>query len=128
MTSVVTNAALVGLGGFAGALARYGLSGWVHRRLPLATFPFGTLAVNLVGCLAIGVLAGLAESRQVLGPHARLFAMIGLLGGFTTFSTLGWETVAMLRDGEIVRAVASVGAHVGGGLALVWIGYVLMAD
>ena len=128
MSSVVTNATLVGLGGFVGALARYGIGGWVHRRVPLATFPWGTLVVNLAGCLAIGVLAGLMESRQVLGPQTRLFAMIGLLGGFTTFSTFGWETVAMLRDGGILRATANVGVQVVGGLLLVWLGYSMAGD
>ncbi len=128
LSTPVTNAALIGLGWFLGALARYGMGGWVHRRLPLTTFPWGTLAVNLAGCLAIGALAGLMESRQVFGPQARLFAMIGLLGGFTTFSTFGWETLAMLHDGEILRATANVGVQVIGGLLLVWLGYALLVD
>lgn len=128
MTTPVINAGIIGLGGFLGALLRYGLGGWIHRRLPLTTFPIGTLIVNLIGCLAIGVLAGLVQSRQLLGPQARLFALIGLLGGFTTFSTFGWETVAMLRDGENLRAVVNVGGHVIAGLALVWLGYALVTD
>lgn len=128
MTSGIANAALVGLGGFAGALLRYGLGGWVHRRLPLTTFPAGTLVVNLLGCLALGLMAGLMESRQALGPQVRLFAMVGLLGGFTTFSTFGWETLAMLRDGETLRAVVNVGLQVVGGLMLAWLGYALVAD
>ena len=81
---------MVGSGGFIGALARYGLSGLVHRQVPFATFPYGTVAVNLMGCCAIGVIAGLAESRQLFGPEFRTFALIGLLGGFTTFSTFGY--------------------------------------
>ena len=119
------NAAMVGSGGFIGALARYGLSGLVHRQVPFATFPYGTMAVNLVGCCAIGVIAGLAESRQLFGPEFRTFALIGVLGGFTTFSTFGYETFAMLRDAEYLRVAANVGVHVVLGLALVWLGYAL---
>jgi CrcB protein len=119
------NSAMVGSGGFIGALARYGLSGLVHRQVPLAVFPYGTLVVNLLGCLMIGVLAGLAESRQLFGPEFRTFALIGVLGGFTTFSTFGYETVAMMRDAEFLRASTNVGVHIVLGLALVWLGYAL---
>ena len=119
------NALLVGSGGFLGALARYGLSGLVHRQVPFATFPYGTLVVNLLGCLVIGVVAGLAESRQLFGPAFRTFALIGILSGFTTFSTFGYETFSMLRDGESLRAGANVGMHVLLGVALVWLGYAL---
>jgi CrcB protein len=121
--TALINAAVVGSGGFLGALARYGLGGLVHRQIPLATFPYGTLLVNLLGCFAIGLLAGLAESRQLFGPEFRTFALIGVLGGFTTFSTFGYETIAMIRDSEHIRAAANVGVHVVAGLALVWLGY-----
>ena len=123
--ATLISAAVVGSGGFIGALARYGLSGMVHRHLPYTTFPFGTLMVNLSGCLIIGVIAGLAESRQLFGPEFRAFALIGVLGGFTTFSTFGYETFAMLRDGEYFRSVANVGMNVILGLALVGLGYAL---
>jgi CrcB protein len=125
LKATLINAAMVGSGGFIGALARYGLSGLVHRQVPFATFPYGTMAVNLLGCCAIGVIAGLAESRQLFGPEFRTFALIGVLGGFTTFSTFGYETFAMLRDAEYLRVAANVGVHVVLGLALVWLGYAL---
>jgi len=125
LKATLINAAMVGSGGFIGALARYGLSGLVHRQVPFATFPYGTMAVNLMGCCAIGVIAGLAESRQLFGPEFRTFALIGVLGGFTTFSTFGYETFAMLRDAEYVLVAANVGVHVVLGLALVWLGYAL---
>ena len=125
LKATLINAAMVGSGGFIGALARYGLSGLVHRQVPFATFPYGTMAVNLMGCCAIGVIAGLAESRQLFGPEFRTFALIGVLGGFTTFSTFGYETFAMLRDAEYLRVAANVGVHVVLGLALVWLGYAL---
>ena len=125
LKATLINAAMVGSGGFIGALARYGLSGLVHRQVPFATFPYGTMAVNLMGCCAIGVIAGLAESRQLFGPEFRTFALIGVLGGFTTFSTFGYETFAMLRDAEYLRVAANVGVHVVLGLTLVWLGYAL---
>jgi len=119
------NAAIVGSGGFIGAICRYGLSGFVQRNATLAAFPYGTLAVNLVGCLVIGVVVGLVDSRQMFGPEVRLFVLIGLLGGFTTYSTFGYETFALLRDADYLRAAGNVVIHVILGLALVWIGYVL---
>lgn len=128
MKAALINAAVVGSGGFLGALARYGLSGLVHRQAPLTTFPYGTLLVNLLGCLLIGVVAGYAESRQLFGPEVRAFILIGVLGGFTTFSTFGYETLAMIRDDELLRAAANVGAHVILGLALVWLGYAVAAS
>lgn len=128
MKAALINAAVVGSGGFLGALARYGLSGLVHRQVPLTTFPYGTLLVNLLGCLLIGVVAGYAESRQLFGPEVRAFILIGVLGGFTTFSTFSYETLAMIRDDELLRAAANVGAHVIVGLALVWLGYAVAAS
>ena len=128
MKAILVQAAVAGLGGFVGALGRYGLSGLVQRRIPLATFPYGTLAVNLSGCFAIGLLAGLAESRQLFGPYFRVFVLIGLLGGFTTFSTFGYETVALLRDAEYLRAATNVAVHIVAGLTLVWLGYAMAAS
>lgn len=121
------NAALVGSGGFLGALARYGLGGLVHRQIPLSTFPFGTLVVNLVGCFGIGMIAGLAESRQFFAPEVRTFVLIGVLGGFTTFSTFGYETFALIRDTEYLRAITNIGLQVIGGLTLVWLGFLVAA-
>ena len=118
---------LVGAGGFLGSVLRYGLSGLVYR-LPFAAFPFGTLAVSLLGCLAIGLLAGLAESRQLIGPDMRLFLFVGLLGGFTTFSTFGYETFALLRDGEHLRVAASVLVHLLVGVGAVWFGFALASQ
>ncbi len=99
----------VGIGGFIGSLFRFGVSGFVHRLLPFATFPYGTLAVNVSGCLVIGILGGLAESRQVISPELRLFLFLGVLGGFTTFSTFGYETIELLRDAEHFRAAPKSG-------------------
>lgn len=114
----------VGAGGFIGSSLRFLVSGWVYRALPAAAFPWGTLAVNVLGCFLIGLANGLAESRGLLGPGVRLFLMIGLLGGFTTFSTFAFETVALGRDAETGRALANIGLQVGLGLIGVWAGSV----
>lgn len=93
--------------------------------MPLSEFPLGTLAVNVVGCLLIGVLHGLAETRQIISPELRLLLMIGMIGGFTTFSTFGYETLALLRDAEVFRAMANVTVQVLFGLIAVWLGDML---
>jgi CrcB protein len=123
MRSALLSALLVGSGGFVGAVFRYALGGVVHRQLPAAIFPYGTLCVNLLGCFLIGALAGLSDSRQFFTPELRAFVFIGLLGGFTTFSTFGFETVSLARDGDTLRAGANVAVQVLLGLMLVWLGY-----
>ena len=125
MRSLAIQALLVGAGGFLGSILRFAVTGWAHRVVPFAGFPWGTLAVNVIGCLAIGFLAGLGETRQLFSPEARLFLFLGLLGGFTTFSTFGYETLALLRDGEPLRAAANVTAQVLAGLAAAWLGLAL---
>jgi len=87
------NPLLVGLGGALGSIARYLASGWAQAAAKNGLFPYGTLAVNLLGCLVIGFLAQLSESRGVFIPEARALVFVGILGGFTTFSTFGNETL-----------------------------------
>ena len=111
----------VGIGGFVGAIARYGLSGLVHRYHE-GGFPYGTLVVNVLGCLSIGVLMSLVEDRQLFRPEMRSFLMIGLLGSFTTFSTLGYETFELLRDSEFQFAFLNVAANVVLGITAVALG------
>jgi CrcB protein len=98
-------------GGILGTFARYFLSGTVHRVFG-ATFPFGTLAVNLIGCFAIGFLAVLAEEKFLLGPTARVFLMIGFCGAFTTFSTFIFETSNLTRIGENFFAFLNISLSV----------------
>jgi CrcB protein len=116
---------LIGAGGFLGSVLRYAVGGLAHRLAPGTLFPVGTLAVNVLGCLALGFLHGLAGARGVVTPEARLFLMIGLLGGFTTFSTFGLETLALAQEAEGVRAAANVVLNLGAGLAAVWLGHLL---
>ena len=109
-------AMIAGAGGFAGAAARYLLGIAVYRYLP-GHFPYATFFINVSGCLAIGFLAVLADERFTLGPLARLFWMTGVLGGYTTFSTFGYETIVLLRQGNLVPAVVNVAGQVALGLA-----------
>ena len=113
---------LVGVGSLIGGILRYGLSSWVYRALDNPWFPYGTLAVNLLGCLVIGFLSGLAEARAAFTPEARLFLFVGVLGGFTTFSSFGLETFALARDGQSLAVLANIGSQVGLGLFAVWLG------
>jgi CrcB protein len=122
---MLINASLVGVGGFIGAIFRYGLSGFVQRSATLGTFPYGTLVVNMIGCLLIGIAVGIIDSRQMVNPEFRSFVLVGVLGGFTTYSTFGLETFALLRDADFLRASANVAIHILLGLVLVWIGYSL---
>jgi fluoride exporter len=113
---------LVGVGGFAGAVLRYLGTGWAQSLSGSIGFPYGTLAVNMTGCLIIGVLSYLADVRGAFSPDTRIFLFFGLLGGFTTFSTFGNETMNLFRQGENAAALANVGSHVVIGLFFVWLG------
>ncbi len=115
-------ALFVGAGGFIGSVLRYWVSGVVQQNANNPSFPFGTLAVNLIGCLVIGFLSQLAEVRGVFTPEARAFVFVGILGGFTTFSTFGNETMNFLRDGENLSAFWNLSAHMLLGLAAIWLG------
>lgn len=112
---------LLAAGGAAGTLARYGVSVWADRAAR-GVFPAGTMAVNLAGCFLIGVFWALFE-RSLVSPGQRLFLMTGFLGGFTTFSTFGLETFALLREGEYWAAAASAAANNLLGLGLVMAGF-----
>lgn len=113
---------LVGSGGFIGSVARYLAGGLTYRLIRDPWLPWGTLIVNVAGCFVIGLLGGLAESRQILGPEARLFLFIGVLGGFTTFSTFGYETFALARDGQFLQSSLNILLQLALGLGAVWIG------
>ena len=116
---------IVGLGGFVGSSLRFVISGWVQRVDPVSQFPYGILTVNVIGCLLIGLLGGLAEFRGVLDPGQRLFLLIGILGGFTTFSTFAFETFELAQDAETVRALLNTMLHVVLGFGAAWLGYVV---
>ena len=114
---------LVGAGGFFGAVMRYLVSGWAQEVFRGLSLPYGTMTVNITGCLLIGLLAGLSENRNLLGPETRALVLVGVLGGFTTFSAFSYETVELLKAGESLAAFSNVGLQVCLGLAAVWVGY-----
>ena len=116
---------IIGAGGFIGAVLRYLLSGWVQYRSGSIVFPFGTMSVNLIGCLAIGLLTFLVENRSLLSAEMRGFLLIGLLGAFTTFSTFGNETLVLIRGNRMDLAVLNAGVQVVVGVGMVWLGRLL---
>lgn len=116
---------LVGFGGFLGSMLRFVVGLGAQRLVGTSSFPLGTLCVNLVGCFAIGLVAGLLETRAPVGLSLRLFLVVGVLGGFTTFSAFGYETFALLKEGQALRAAVSAGLQVVLGILLVWGGHTL---
>jgi len=116
---------LVGAGGFVGSVARYLVSVWVHGILDSPWFPYGTLVVNATGSFVIGFLAGLVEARELFSLQARLFLFVGILGGYTTFSSFALETFNLARNPQAVWAVMNIAAQLLLGLMAVWLGHVL---
>lgn len=124
MTNPWTLSLLVGLGGFAGSVARYGLS--VASQRYSIEWPIGTLAANVLGCLVIGILTGLSARGETVSPEVRLAVATGFCGGFTTMSSLIYETAEMLRASEYLHAtlyaagtlVLSLAAFVSGVMAV----------
>ena len=116
---------IIGAGGFIGAVLRFLISSWVQTRSGSIVFPFGTLAVNMIGCLLIGFLTYLVETRSFFSTETRSFILIGLLGAFTTFSTFGIETLALIRDNRIDLAALNAGSQVVIGVGLVWLGRII---
>jgi CrcB protein len=118
------NYLLVFVGGGVGATTRYWLQGVVYR-FTGAGFPYGTLAVNVLGCFAIGALMAVFEERFVVAPALRVFLSVGVLGGFTTFSSFSYETMTLLRDGSYLLGAANVVASVLTCLAATWLGLII---
>ena len=115
---------IAGAGGFVGSAARYALTTWVTTRLASGTlFPWGTLSVNILGSLAIGALVGAMVELGDLSERARLLLVVGVLGGFTTFSAFSNETFALARTGQEAMAAGYVAATLVAGIAAVWAGY-----
>ena len=115
---------LIGVAGLAGTLCRYGLSGFVARRVG-ETFPTGTLLVNVIGCFVAGVLLYTLNERFLISELVRTTLMIGFLGGFTTFSSFGVQTFTLMREGEMFFALMNVLLSNVIGIASVWVGYSL---
>jgi fluoride exporter len=103
--------------GAIGTLARYGLQGLIQIRVT-SGFPYGTLVINLTGCFFLGLIGQFALNRLVISPDWRVAITVGFFGGYTTFSSFGWETAKMLEDGEWLRATTYVATSVIAGLLL----------
>ena len=116
------------IGSALGGGARYWLSGVVAERIG-ETFPWGTLIINILGSLVIGLFATLTgpDGRYIVGTTARQFVMVGLCGGFTTFSAFSLQTLNLARDGEWFRAGAYIGLSVALCLIAVWLGHIAAA-
>ena len=116
---------LVGAGGFLGSIFRYGLMQFFLYILGSTSFPWGVFIANISGSLLIGVLAGLSESRNIIGPEVRLFLFVGLLGGFTTFSSVTNDTLSLFRSSRFILAFVNIGVTVFLGMLFVALGYFL---
>ena len=113
---------LVGAGGFIGSVLRYAISIFIVKFFEKPVAHFGTLAINVLGCLMIGFLGGLSETRNLFNPETRLLVFIGFLGGFTTFSTFGYEVFSFTRDGQLLASMTNLSMHMILGLGAVWLG------
>ena len=116
--------AWIAVGGALGSTMRFALSTAVLR-MSGSLFPFGTFVVNLVGCVAFGAIVGAAEHRVVLAPDARAFLLVGIMGGFTTFSSYAYESLALLQDGQLAAASVNIVGQVVAGLAGLWLAFAL---
>jgi fluoride exporter len=110
--------------GALGTLSRYGLGG-LAQRIGGSGFPYGTLIINVIGCLVIGLVMQIATNTDIIPASARIFITIGFLGAFTTFSTFSYETVRFLEDGAWVSAFLNIGSNLGIGLTATFIGMLL---
>ena len=117
---------LIGSGSFIGGIIRYYLSQFIQIKT-VATFPLGTLAVNIIGCFFIGLIVGLID-KESIGSEWRFFLITGLLGGFTTFSAFSMESVTLFRDGQILYAFTYIGLSVLVGLLATFAAYSLVSN
>jgi len=116
---------LVGTGGFIGSVLCYWVSGYIQQLSNSNLFPFGTLVVNFLGCLVIGFLSQIAEEYGAFTTESRALVFIGILGGFTTFSTFSNETLNLLRDGQNGLAFGNIAGHLILGIGAIWLGRTL---
>ncbi len=112
---------IVTIGGGLGSAARYLVSTWAAARFG-AGFPYGTLIVNIVGCFIIGAFVTMTTERLIISPYWRLFVTVGIVGGFTTFSSFSYETIHLLQEAEVLRAFYNVGFNVIVGFSATWLG------
>lgn len=116
---------VVGLGGALGAMLRYSISLYINTVTPDNGFPFGTLAVNMLGCLALGTLSSYVDSHTSFSPQLHMMLTVGIFGALTTFSTFSHETITLFKTGEIMLAGGYMLAQLTLGFLMVWVGFSL---
>jgi len=121
---MIKNILIIGSGGFLGSVARY-LVSQLNLTVSFHSVPVGTLLVNVIGCLVIGFLTGIAEKSMILTSEWRLFLMVGLCGGFTTFSAFANENLMLVHNGQIMAVLLYTGLSIFLGFLAVYFGYVL---
>ena len=114
---------MIAVGGGIGSVTRYLTSVWAAGKFG-ADFPYGTLIVNVVGCYLIGLFMVIATERFILPPHVRLLVASGFLGGLTTFSSFGYETLKLMQDGALFPAIQNIAANLFIGLSATWLGII----
>jgi len=127
MDSTLFKILIVGSGGFIGSVFRFLISGFIQRISSFITFPIGTLAVNLIGCFLFGFLIQLAEGHSIFSGESGMFVFVGVLGGFTTFSTFSNDSINLMRAGNNTSALISLGLHLVFGLGAIWLGRTIAA-
>jgi len=115
--------AMVGLGGAMGAMCRFLVYEGYINAVKNTSLPLGTITVNVLGCFIIGLLGGIADTRQIFPPEVRLLIFTGFLGGFTTFSTFGFELFLYMRNGQMGLALLNGLIQLSAGLIFVWVGF-----
>jgi CrcB protein len=121
---MLKNLLIIGSGGFLGSVARY-LVSQLNLTVSFHSIPVGTLLVNTTGCLVIGFLTGIAEKSLILTPEWRLFLMVGLCGGFTTFSAFANENLMLIHNGQVMAVLLYTGLSIFLGFVAVYMGYIL---
>lgn len=121
---MLKNLLIIGSGGFLGSVARY-LVSQLNLTVSFYSIPVGTLLVNITGCLVIGFLTGIAEKSLILTPEWRLFLMVGLCGGFTTFSAFANENLTLIHNGQMLAVLLYTGLSIFLGFIAVYLGYIL---
>ena len=116
---------MMGIGGFTGAICRYLVYEATLIFYKGSWLPLGTLTVNVSGCFIIGLLGGVSETREIFTPEIRALVFIGFLGGFTTFSSFGYEIFFLIRNGQTGAALVNLGLQIILGLTAVWAGFFL---
>lgn len=115
---------IVGFGGFIGSIARFGVSK-LNLYINFLSIPIGTLSVNIIGSFLIGIITGISAKSEIISPSMRLFLMVGICGGFTTFSSFTNENLTLFQNGQILSALLYTGMSIFFGFLAVYLGFII---